>query len=106
MKDEIYGLDIVVADLCRCGSPLIRVHPHSVKSKLAIWKCVWCRKRRGRPTDTELALMKAWLKFYGWTIEPLVFHEDGGIRPASEVLGPSRRTLARIDEDSTSDRAA
>jgi hypothetical protein len=25
MKHDIYGLDIVVADPCRCGSPLIRV---------------------------------------------------------------------------------
>jgi hypothetical protein len=55
-KDEdIYGLDIVIADLCRCGCSLIRVHPYSVKSKIPIWKCVWCRKRRGKPTDVERA---------------------------------------------------
>ena len=72
MKDEdIYGLDICVATPCRCGCPLIRAHPHSVKSKIPIWKCVWCQKRRGKPTDNEFALMKAWLRKYGYTLEPL-----------------------------------
>src|SRR5262245_63791289 len=78
--EGIYGLDVVVAVPCRCGCPLLRVHPYSVKSEIRIWKCVWCRKRRGRPTETELALMNAWLKEYGWTIEPLAFCDDGGIR--------------------------
>jgi hypothetical protein len=104
--EEIYGLDIVVADLCRCGCPLLRVHPYSVKSEIPIWKCVWCRKRRGRPTETELALMKAWLREYGHTLEPLCFPDTGGIEFAYSISGRGRGPVARINEDRTPDRAA
>jgi hypothetical protein len=107
VKDEdIYGLDICVATPCRCGCPLIRAHPHSVKSKIPIWKCVWCQKRRGKPTDAEIALLNAWLKEYGYTLEPLAFCDDGGIRYAYEVFGRGQGPVARLDEDSTPDRAA
>jgi len=104
--DDIYGLDIVVADPCRCGCALIRVWAHSTKSKIPIWKCVWCQKRRGKPTDTEIALLNAWLKEYGYTLEPLAFCDDGGIRFAYEVFGRGRGPVAWIDEDSSPDRAA
>ena len=30
-SDEVFGLEVVVADPCRCGCPLLRVHPHSTK---------------------------------------------------------------------------
>jgi hypothetical protein len=105
-SNEIFGLDVVVADPCRCGSPLLRVHPHSVKSKIPIWKCVWCQKRRGRPTDVELALLHSWLRQYGYTIEPLAFCDDGGIRFAYEIFGRGRGPVAWIDKDSTDDCAA
>jgi hypothetical protein len=48
-----------------------------VKSKIPIWKCVWCQKRRGKLTDNELKLMNAWLKEYGYMLEPLAFCDDG-----------------------------
>jgi hypothetical protein len=105
-KDEVYGLGIVVADLCRCGCSVLRVHPYSVKSEIPIWKCLWCRKRRGRPTELELKLMKSWLREYGWTMEPLAFCEDGGIRFAHEVLGRDRGPVAWLDEGSKTDSAA
>ena len=80
MPTDLFGLDIVVVDPCRCGCPLMRVHPYSVKSEILVWKCVWCQKRRGRPTETEIALMNAWLRDYGHTLEPLAICDDGGIR--------------------------
>jgi hypothetical protein len=75
----------------------IQWRPHSVKSKIPIWKCVWCQKRRGKPTDTEIALLNAWLKEYGYTLEPLAFCDDGGIRYAYEVFGRGRGPVARLD---------
>jgi hypothetical protein len=106
MKNEIFGLDIVVADACRCGSPLLRVCPHSTRSKILIWKCVWCQRRRGHPTPAEIKLMECWLREYGHTLEPLAFCDDGGIRFAYEILGRGRGPVAWIDEDSSPDRAA
>jgi hypothetical protein len=85
-SDEVFGLEVVVADPCRCGCPLISVHPHSTRSNIPIWRCVWCRKRRGKPTAIELALLNAWLKEYGYTLEPLCFCDDGGIRIAKLML--------------------
>ena len=76
---KICGLDVVVVAPCRCGCPLVRVHPHSVKSRIPIWKCVWCRKRRDRPTNIQLRLLEDFVRQYGWLVEPLVFHEDGGV---------------------------
>ena len=113
-EDGIFGLDIVVAYPCRCGWTLLRVHPYSVKSEIPIWKCVWCRKRRGRPSKTELALMKAWLREYGHTLEPLCFPDtDQGNRAgcpsiefAYSLFGRGRGPVARINKNSTPDRAA
>ena len=105
-EDGIFGLDIVVADPCRCGSPLLRVDRHSTKSEIKIWRCVWCRKRRGRPSETELALMGAWLKQYGHTLEPLCFPDTGGIEFAYSISGRGRGPVARINKNSTPDRAA
>ena len=106
MKDAIFGLDIVVADPCRCGSPLIRIAPYSMRSKIPIWRCVWCRKRRGQPTATEVALMEAWLRNYGHTLEPLCFPDTGGIEFAYSLSGRGRGPVARLDKDSSPDRAA
>jgi hypothetical protein len=98
MKHDIYGLDIVVADPCRCGSPLIRVCTHSTKSKIPIWRYVWCRKRRGHPTATEIALMESWLRNYGHTLEPLAAESDSRTRFLDEVeaLWPGATRIARL----------
>ena len=85
MKADIYGLDVVVADPCRCGSPLIRVCPHSTRSKIPIWRCVWCQRRRGHPTATEIALLESWLRNYGFSFDPLRFPDTGGVEIAYHV---------------------
>jgi hypothetical protein len=96
---EIYGLEAVVVDPCRCGCPLLRVHPHSARSDIPIWQCVWCRSRRGRPTAIELALLNAWLREYGYTLKPLAFCDDGGIRFAYEVFASSRAPVAWVNKN-------
>ena len=53
------------------------MHPHSIKSNIPIWRCVWCGKRKGKLTEDEIELLEDWLHRFGWTMEPLVFHEDG-----------------------------
>ena len=59
---------------CRCGCAL---NPHSVKSNIPVWKCAWCGKRKGKVTEDEVELLESFLHRFGWTLEPLVFHEDG-----------------------------
>jgi len=105
-SDEVFGLEVVVADPCRCGCPLLRVHPHSTKSNIPIWKCLWCRARRGKPTAIELSLLNAWLKEYGYTLEPLAFCDDGGIRFAYEVFASDRAPVAWVNGNTKTDSAA
>jgi hypothetical protein len=76
-RETICGLDVVTHNLCRCGSPLVRVHPHSVKSDIPIWRCVWCRTRRGKIHDDHIHLLEFWLINNGWTINPLRFPDTG-----------------------------
>jgi len=81
-REIIAGLDVVVHNLCQCGSPLVRVCPHSVKSDIPIWRCVWCKKRRGKIDEAHILLLEGWLKNFGWTIEPLSFPDSGGVKLA------------------------
>ena len=77
-SDEwLWGLELIVEPSCRCGCARQRVHPHSIKSNIPIWRCVWCCKRKGKLTEDEIELLEDWLHRFGWTMEPLVFHEDG-----------------------------
>ena len=76
---KIWGLDVRVVTPCRCGCPLIRVHPYSVKSSIPIWKCSWCARRKGKLTEAEIELLERWVRQFGWTLEPLVFHENGKV---------------------------
>ena len=77
-SDEwIWGVDVYFVAPCRCGCALRRVHPHSVKSNIPVWKCAWCGKRKGKVTEDEVELLESFLHRFGWTLEPLVFHEDG-----------------------------
>ena len=48
-----------------------------MKSNIPIWKCAWCGKRKGKVTENEIELLESFLHQFGWTLEPLVFHEDG-----------------------------
>ena len=75
----IWGLDVRVVTPCRCGCALRRVHPYSVKSSIPIWKCSWCARRKGKLTETEIKLLERWVHQFDWTLEPLVFHEDGKV---------------------------
>ena len=76
---KIWGLDVQVVAPCRCGCPLIRVHPYSVKSSIPVWKCSWCARRKGKLTETEIELLEHWAHQFGWTLESLVFHENGKV---------------------------
>lgn len=76
---RIWGLDVRVVTPCRCGCALIRVHPYSVKSSIPIWKCSWCARRKGKLTETKIKLLERWVHQFGWTSEPLVFHENGKV---------------------------
>jgi hypothetical protein len=73
----LWGVDVYFVTPCRCGCTQRRVHPHSMKSNLPIWKCAWCGKRKGKLTDEEIELLEDFLHRFGWTMEPLVFHENG-----------------------------
>src|SRR6516225_9663330 len=81
-RETIAGLDVVVHNICRCGSPLVRVCPHSVKSDIPIWRCVWCKKRRGKVYEDHILLLVSWLEHFGWTIYPLRFPDTGGVEIA------------------------
>jgi hypothetical protein len=48
-----------------------------VKSNIPVWKCAWCGKRKSKVTEDEIELLESFLHHFGWTQEPLVFHEDG-----------------------------
>ena len=76
---KIWGLDVRVVSPCLCGCAVIRVHPYSVKSSIPIWKCSWCARRKGKLTETEIKLLERWVHQVDWTLEPLVFHEDGSV---------------------------
>jgi hypothetical protein len=82
-RETIAGFDVVVHNLCRCGSPLVRVCPHSTKSDIAIWRCIWCRKRRGKIAEAHIALLENYLIRFGWTLEPLIFPDTGGVALAN-----------------------
>jgi hypothetical protein len=81
-RETIAGLEVITHNLCRCGSPLVRVCPHSTKSDIAIWRCVWCRKRRGKIDSVHIKLLESYLRNFGWTIEPLMFPDSGGVELA------------------------
>jgi hypothetical protein len=75
---HIIGLDVLWAQPCFCGCPKTRVEPHSKVSDLLIWRCPWCKRRRGKVADCDANKLKAFAARFGWTMLPLIFHEDGG----------------------------
>lgn len=79
MNEKIVGLDVLWAWPCKCGCPKTRVHPYSKVSNVLIWKCSWCKKRRGKPTEDHISKLKAFATKFGWTMTPLIFHEDGNV---------------------------
>jgi hypothetical protein len=75
----IVGLDIVTVSLCRCGCPLLRVAPYSKRSTKLILRCVWCRSRRGAPSEAEIQKLEAFTKKFGWVARPLALADNGEI---------------------------
>src|SRR6516165_2947680 len=71
------GVDLQVASPCRCGCASLRVHPHSTKSDIPIWKCAWCGVRKGKLTEIEIKPLKNFVRLFGWPVLPLIFHDDG-----------------------------
>jgi hypothetical protein len=76
--ESIMGLDVNVAHPCRCGCATIRICPHSSVSDLLVWKCAWCGKRKGKPTDDEIEALVEFVEKFDWNMRPLRFDEDTG----------------------------
>jgi hypothetical protein len=120
VKDALVGIDVVRADSCGaqrrqhyyCNCPIVRLGTLTSKSRLPVWRCVWCNAKRGAPTPTEIALLEGWVKNYGFPFHPLAFCEDGGVRFAYEVYGHMQSPVAWGDgpatdsKDSAADSAA
>jgi hypothetical protein len=83
----IMGLDIMVVSPCghrlktghHCACPTRRTALLSKRSQKLIWRCAWCRKRRGTPTEAEIEKLSNFVKLYGWQCRPLALADDGGI---------------------------
>jgi hypothetical protein len=73
----IWGVDLQIASPCRCGCASLRVHPHSTKSDIPIWKCAWCGIRKSKLTETEIKTLESFVRLFGWPVLPLMFHDDG-----------------------------
>jgi hypothetical protein len=86
---KICGVDVFTAVLCRCGCPLVRVCPHSTKSQIPIWKCVWCRERLGHVTEAQAKLLEKFVCKFGWPVNPVIFHEDGNVYAFGDPLRTS-----------------
>jgi hypothetical protein len=78
----IMGLDVRQAWPCCCGCLITRVAPYSKASPILIWKCAWCKKRRGRPAEIDVRRLKTFVGDYGWNAQPITLHEDGSVRIA------------------------
>lgn len=73
----IVGLDLRRANPCACGCAMTRVFPHSSKSQLLVWKCSWCKTRKGKVSENEIAALSAFASRYGWHMQALVLGADG-----------------------------
>jgi hypothetical protein len=67
-----------------------------MKSSIPIWKCVWCRKRRDQPTDKQIKFLEAFVRQYGWSVGPLIFHENGWVCHAYGQLPPMREASTEL----------
>jgi hypothetical protein len=62
---------------CSCG--IVKLDFYSTRSKKWIWRCLWCRNRRGVPTEIEIERVKEFCTRYGFIMQPLTLHEDGKV---------------------------
>ena len=89
------GVDLQVASPCRCGCASLRVHPHSTKSDIPIWKCAWCGIRKSKLTETEIKTLESFVRLFGWPVLPLTFNDDGCVYAYGQ-LSKMRQAPARI----------
>jgi hypothetical protein len=78
-RSVMIGIAVRHAHPCRCGCSALRFDYHSVRSKKLIWRCLWCRQRRGAPTEAETEKVAAFCKLYGFVMQPLILHENGHV---------------------------
>ena len=76
--EAIMGLDVITALVCKCGGVIQQVCPHSKVSHQLVWKCSWCKKRKGKLTDDEIEALTAFIDKYGWNQQPLRRNEATG----------------------------
>jgi hypothetical protein len=77
-REAIIGLNVLTAFPCRCGCGVLRLAPYSVTSAVLTWRCVWCRRRRGKPTASEIEALVAFTDEHGWNQQPLRYSEADG----------------------------
>ena len=92
---KICGVDLLLSTPCQCGCTRIRVHPHSTKSNIPIWKCAWCDDRKDKLTETEIKTLEGYVRLFGWPVLPLTFNDDGCVYAYGE-LSKMRKAPARI----------
>jgi hypothetical protein len=95
MPLAIWGVDLQVVSPCRCGCASLRVHPHSTKSDILIWKCAWCGIRKGKLTETEIKALESFVRLFGWPVLPLTFNDDGYVYGYGQ-LSKMRQAPARV----------
>ena len=90
--------------ICGVDSPFValpvrvcslRVHPHSTKSNIPIWKCAWCDDRKGKLTETEIKTLESYVRLFGWPVLPLTFNDDGCVYAYGQ-LSKMRKAPARV----------
>jgi hypothetical protein len=65
------------SNICGCGILLLNFH--NVRSTKWIRRCLWCRNRRGIPTEAEIERIKSFCAVYDLTLYPLTLHENGDV---------------------------
>jgi hypothetical protein len=44
---------------------------------MLVLKCLWCGKRKGKPTEVETDKAMTFTAVYGFTLKSLIFADDG-----------------------------
>jgi hypothetical protein len=75
----IMGIDVVTPSPCRCRCTTLRITPYNKKSDKLIFKCAWCKSRKGKPTEAEVEKLESFVKQFGWQWRPLILADNGSI---------------------------
>jgi hypothetical protein len=92
---KICGVDLLLSTFCRCGCASLRVHPHSTKSLILIWKCAWCGIRKDKLTEKEIKTLETYVRLFGWPVLPVTFNDDGYVYAYGQ-LSKMRQAPARV----------